>query len=91
MADSYYKALEQKTQKNFFSRADVSTIDRDTSKRQAVLQLLRQHCSGLLDCCSAIDLLSIKFIELLLLVSDCCLASILSQLLNSCFIEELCL
>ena len=31
-----------------------------------------------------------KFVVLLLLVSDCCLASILSQLRNSGFIEELC-
>ena len=37
-----------------------------------------------------IDILSIKFFELLLLVSDCCCsASILLQSWNSCFIEEL--
>ena len=45
--------------------------------------------SGSLDSCSAMDTLSIKFIVLSLLVSDCCLASILSQFGNSCFIEDL--
>ena len=80
MAYSYYKAL---------FGADVSTIDRDASKGKH-----RRHCSGL-SCSigsrlSAIDILSIKFVVLLLLVSDCCLASILSTLRTSGFIEELC-
>ena len=38
----------------------------------------------------AIDILSIMLVEFFLIVSDSCLASILSQLRNSCFIEELC-
>ena len=46
--------------------------------------------SGLLDSVSALDSLSISFDELLLLASDYCSASILLQLRNSGFIEELC-
>ena len=41
---------------------------RDASKESR----LRQEDSGLLDCALAIDILSIEFVELLLLVSDCC-------------------
>ena len=55
----------------------VSTIDREASKGK-----LQQHCSGLLDGCSVINILSIKFVLNLLLVSDCCSASILLQLQN---------
>ena len=62
----------------------MSTIDRDASKGEQ-----RRHGSGLLDRGSAIDILSIKFVELLLLVSDWYSASILSQLRNSDIIEEL--
>ena len=51
--------------------------DREASKGK-----LQLNCSGLLDCCSAIDILSIKFVELLLPVSDCWSASILFQLLH---------
>ena len=56
----------------------VSTIDREASKGK-----LQQHCSGLLDGCSVINILSIKFVLNLLLVSDCCSASILLQLQNT--------
>ena len=50
---------------------------------------LQRQGPALLGRCSAIDILSIEFVELFLLVSDPCSASILSQLRNSCFIEEL--
>ena len=50
---------------------------------QAKESKLWWQSSGLLDRGSAIDILSINFVKLLLLVSDCCSASILSQLRNS--------
>ena len=62
-------------------------------KRDASKGKQQQHCSGLLNRGSAIDILSIKFVELLLLVSDCCLASILSCTVafrSSGSIEEFC-
>ena len=54
---------------------------------QAKEKKQRRPGSGFLDCGSAIDILNIKVVQLLFLVSDCCSISILSQLGNSCFIE----
>ena len=58
---------------------------------QAKESRLQQQDSGLLGHASAIEIMRIKFIELLLLASACCpSASILLHLRHSCFLEERC-
>ena len=59
---------------------------------QAEEMRLQRQDSGLFDHTSATDILSIEFVENLLLVYDCsCSTCILLQVQNSWFIEELCL